>query len=533
MSKSLLSLLPVGLAVERVTIAPDRVVVAVRARARAAACPLCQRRSRRVHSRYIRRLGDLPWQGRVSQFDLQVRRFRCPAPDCPQRIFAERLPAVALPRVQRTARLADAQRRIALNAGGEAGARLASALAMPVSGDTLLRLIRASPPPEVPTPRVVGIDDWAWRRGQRYGTLVVDLERNRPIDLLPDRDAQTVAAWLKRHPSIAVVARDRAGAYANGVRCGAPDAVQVADRWHLLRNLGDALARALDRHGHDLRAAAVSVAASATQPEQDKPTSTTPPAPADQPQGADRHAIRRARFSEALALHAQGWSARRIAQIVGVNRQTVQGWLRSGELPTWRRHCRGSSVDQHAEHLDRRWDEGCHNAAQLWREVQEQGFRGRLRTVQRWVRGRRDADPAASGSGGTATWPVPSKQRASWLVVADPDRLNVNERRFVDALLARSPDLAELVRLARRLRAMVREQRVDQLDGWLASVKGSALAGFADGIRRDLDAVRAALTLPWSTGPVEGQISRLKTIKRTMCGRAGFELLRSRVLQAA
>jgi len=158
-SKSLLPLLPVGLAVERVTIAPDRVVVAVRARAGAAACPLCQRRSRRVHSRYVRRLGDLPWQGRVSQFDLQVRRFRCPAPDCSQRIFAERLPAVALPRVQRTARLADAQRRIALNAGGEAGARLASALAMPVSGDTLLRLIRASPLPKVPTPRVVGIDD--------------------------------------------------------------------------------------------------------------------------------------------------------------------------------------------------------------------------------------------------------------------------------------------------------------------------------------------------------------------------------------
>jgi transposase len=527
-SKSLLSLLPVGLAVDRVTITPDHIVVAVRARAGAAACPSCHCRSRRVHSRYVRRLGDLPWQGRVCRFELRVRRFRCPAPECPRRIFAERLPAVALPRVRRTVRLADAQRRIALSAGGEGGARLARALAMPVSGDTLLRLIRAAPLPEVATPRVVGIDDWAWRRGQRYGTLIVDLERNRPLDLLPDRDAQTVEAWLKRHPGIEVVARDRAGAYADGVRCGAPDAVQVADRWHLLRNLGDALARALDRHGRDLRAAARAV----QEVDVEHTAPTAPSAAVAEPEAPDRHAVRRARFDEALALHVQGWSARRIARTVGVNRQTVQGWLRSGELPTWRQRRRGSSVDRHAGHLDRRWAEGCRNAAQLWREIREQGFRGRPRTVQRWACGRRDADPAVSG-GGRAAWPMPSKQRASWLVVAEPERLDANEQRFVDALLAGSPELGDLSGLARRFRTMVREQRADELDGWLAAAKGSALARFAEGITRDLDAVRAALTLPWSTGPVEGQIGRLKTIKRTMCGRAGFELLRQRVLQAA
>ncbi|MBV9747969.1 MAG: transposase, partial [Acetobacteraceae bacterium] len=201
---------------------------------------------------------------------------------------------------------------------------------------------------------------------------------------------------------------------------------------------------------------------------------------------------------------------------------------------SWRHRPRGSSVDRHAEHLDRRWGEGCRNAVQLWREIQDQGFRGRLRTVQRWASSRRSADPAASGMGRrAAAWPTPSKYRAAWLVVADPERLDATEQHFVDALLARSPELAGLVSLARRFSTMVRRQQAELLDGWLTAAKGSTLAGFADGIRRDLDAVHAALVVPWSTGPVEGQISRLKTIKRAMCGRAGFELLRRRVLLAA
>ena len=530
MSKSLLSLLPPGLVVERVVVAPDRVVVTARARAASTSCPVCRRRSRRVHSRYVRHLSDLPWQGRVGQLDLQVRRFRCADPACPRRIFAERLPAVALPRVRRTARVAEAQRHVAFSAGGETGARLASHLGMPVSGDTLLRLIRTAPLPATPTPRVIGIDDWAWRRGRRYGTLIVDLERSCPVDLLPDREAQTIGAWLQAHPGVEVVARDRAGAYADGVRSGAPKAVQVADRWHLLRNLGDALARVLDRHHRDLLAASVA-AVQATPETQTTPdvTQEVPSAPSAEPPVLDRHAIRRARFNEALALHEQGWPVRRIARALGVTRQTVHGWLRSGQLPTWRQRPRGSCVARHAEHLDRRWNEGCHNAAQLWREIQGQGFRGQLRTVQRWVCDRRGAGAAPSAK----AWPTPSRHRAAWLVVADPDKVNATEQRFIDALIARSPVLEVVISLARTFSTMVRRQQAELLDGWLDAAKSSALAGFADGIRRDLAAVRSALLLPWSTGPVEGQISYLKTIKRTMCGRAEFDLLRQRVLHAA
>ena len=536
MSKSLLSLLPPGLIVDQVTLDADRVMVAAHVRAATAACPLCGRPSRRVHSRYDRRLGDLPWQGRVGELRLQVRRFRCPTTDCPRRVFAERLPTITAPRVRRTRRLAEAQRTIALSAGGDPGARLATRLAMPVSGDTLLRLIRAETMAPIPTPRIIGIDDWAWRRGKSYGTILVDLERNCPIDLLPDRQADTVAAWLKAHPGVEIVARDRAGAYADGVRQGAPTAVQVADRWHLLHNLTDALREILTRHHRDLRAAAKLAVAPAgeTERELNVPQAnevSRPPTRREQ-RSAALHAARNARYEEVVALKARGWSQARIAETLNLDRKTVRVWLRSGQPPAWRQPAKGSRLDPFLDHLQQRWDDGCHNAAQLWREIKSRGFTGQRTLVRDWARPLRQAVRSAA-SMASASWPAPSRRRAAWLVIANEHEIDTTEQAFVSALIARSPELAHVITVARAFRAMVRGQRAGELDGWLSTADGTGLAGFAYGLKRDLAAVRAALSLPWSTGPVEGQISRLKTIKRMMNGRGGFDLLRHRVLAAA
>jgi transposase len=190
-------------------------------------------------------LQDLPWQDWVVAWRVKVRRFRCG--HCPGRIFAERVPGLTATKARRSERLAAAQTDIGMALGGEAGARLACRLAMPVSGDTVLRLIRRRPTPPCPAPRVGGIDDWAWRRGRRYGTIVCDLERHRVIDLLPGRSSATVRDWLAAHPSVAVVSRDRSGPYAEAARTGAPAAVQVADRWHLLVNASEALRAVVER----------------------------------------------------------------------------------------------------------------------------------------------------------------------------------------------------------------------------------------------------------------------------------------------
>lgn len=459
-AKSLPPLLPGDLIVERVRVDADRLVIDARARACVAACPECERPARRVHSRYRRRLRDLPWHGRPTELHLRLRRFRCDAPGCPRRVFAERVGAVALPRLRRTRRLTELHQCLGLAVGGAPGARLAARLAVPVGADTLLRAVRAMAPPKAEEPRVVGIDDWAWRRGHAYGTLVVDLERRRPIALLPDRQAETVTAWLKAHPSVEVVARDRAGSYAEGVRRGAPGARQVADRWHLLRNLGDALIRVLERHRRALTAVHAALGEGAA--EEATPSaflrSRTSRRRADTRTNLT-HAGRRARFQEIKARHDQGWTQTRIAEAFGLDRKTVRAWLRAGQPPAWSQPPRGSCIAPFEGYLRRRWDEGCRNAAQLWRELREQGFEGGSSILRDHLARWREADEREEPASRSARTRPPSPRGTAWRIVADPDRLADHEQWLIDALAERVPPWAP------------RSLRPGASAGWCASAR--------------------------------------------------------------
>jgi transposase len=528
-TKRLLPLIPGGLVVEQVLPEPDRVTVVARSRLPTAACPDCDAPSSRVHSRYERRLADLPWQGRPVAVRIRARRFICARPACPRRTFAERLPGVARPFARRCERLADAQRQVALALGGEAGARLSVRLAMPTSADTLLRLATSATRAGTPAPRVLGVDEWAWRKGRRYGTILVDLERSKVVDLLPDRDAGSFAAWLRDHPGVEVVARDRADVYADGARRGAPRAVQVADRWHLLRNLGDAVRTAAGAHHAAVRRAGRGIVVERAAP-------VGPRSTAREARKAARHEPRRARYAEVRRLSDAGATVSAIARACGLDRKTVRKWLREGGPGTWDRPSGAGSLAPHLKYLERRWGEGSRNAARLWQELVGLGFRGARLTVRAWATRRRRASPDAldpTPAAATESWKPPSAARVTRLLQADPAELPGRDRAFLDRLLAEAPALAEVRDLARGFAALVRKEGAGTLDEWLAAAAGTPLAGFAEGLGKDLAAVRAALGTPWSTGPVEGQIGRLKMIKRTMYGRAGFDLLRSRVLHAA
>ena len=532
MPTSALSILPAGLTVDRLLPGPDRILLVARSRRKRAPCPSCARPSGRRHSTYVRRLADLPWQGRVVELRVRVRRLRCANPACARAIFAERLPEVAAPKARRTVRLRAAQTSVGLAVGGEPGSRLAARLAMPVSGDTLLRLVRAAGAAPATPPRVLGVDDWAWRRGQRYGTILCDLERNRVVDLLPDRSAAALAGWLERHPGVEVIARDRAGAYADGARQGAPEAAQVADRWHLLRNLGEALRQVADRHRARIQAAIEAAPAAGRAETITVPTSAPAPPPTKLEQGRrDRLAARGARFDQVVALRGRGLTLDGIAAATGLSRSTVKRWLRRGGVPTWRKPRRASILDAHRDHLERRWREGCRNASALWRELRARGFAGRPGVVSQWAARIRRQESA--GGRGPSPPPVPSGRRITHLLTTEPEGLGPDDRWLAGLTRAAAPELAETADLAVAFARMVRDKDRDRLEGWLTTAATSGLASFARGVRQDLPAVRAALELPWSTSPVEGQINRLKTIKRQMYGRAGFELLRQRVLLAA
>jgi transposase len=523
-------------------------------------CPSCMTLSSRVHAFYMRTVADLPWAGVPIQLQLHVRRFVCIHPTCPRATFSEPLPEVVVPAARRSVRLANEQRQLGLQVGGVMAARIAQRQGMPVSPATILRLVRCTRLAEPATPALLGVDEWAYRRRLDFKTILVDLSTNRPVELLPDASATTFASWLQAHPGVTVIARDRAGTFAEGAAQGAPDAVQVADRFHLMQNLRTALEQILNRMVDARQVAAealaeqTSQAVSSTLPSDDDQLATASlplpdfqrvrPPYRNQVQ-EQRRAQRLARYEQVLALHQEGMQQQEIAQRMRMSRATVRRYLQAGNFPERAPYPRlESKLDSYSAYLTERWAAGETNGRHLWQELQAQGFRGSLMTVMRWAERqqllvppspstRRGRNQQAKGDQGQQALAPLRTRRVVWWLLRRPDTLSAERQAVLARIEQVNEAFGQLYRLTVQFTEMLRKQQPEQLRPWLEAAQASELAelkSLAGGMARDYAAVEAALRLPYSTGPVEGNINRLKLIKRSGYGRAGFDLLRLRVL---
>jgi transposase len=533
-----------------IDITGDTMSISGTAKQASARCPVCGRRSRSVHSWYARQVADLPVSRAVVVLRLRVRRFFCRVPSCPRRIFTERLPELVASHGRWSQGLRAAVQQIGFALGGEAGARLAQALGMRTSPDTLLNLIRATPLPTVDDVRLLGLDEWAWRKGRRFGTILVDLARHRVIALLPERSADATVAWLAQHPEIEVITRDRSKLYADAATRGAPQAVQVVDRFHLIRNLSEALEAFLRSRGACLKDAALALVEVSAPAERD--TGGTPDGGAQaalplrprrtEEASMDYHRQRVAAYEAVHALRATGADVADIARTVGISRQTAYRYVSMNDPPARRRRRferRDRGLDPYEDYLRRRWSEGCHNGMQLWREIRAQGFAYSSSPVSRFVahlrqdpslRPARRARSALTGVRG------PSAREVALLFLRRPADRTAEQEAYLAYLLQGDADIAAAYAVTQDFATMLRQREGERLDVWIEAAAQSGiddLKRFALGLRDDYAAVQAGLTLEYSNGQVEGQVTRLKLVRRGMYGHGHFDLLQRRVLSAA
>ncbi|MFE5827719.1 ISL3 family transposase [Streptomyces erythrochromogenes] len=499
--------------------------VDVRCTAAGASCPGCGGWSAQVHGSYLRFPADVPSAGRSVVLQLRVRRFACRNAGCGRRTFVEQIPGLTRRNGQRTERLRSTLAAIGLALAGRAGSRLAAIVGAPVSRSTVLRLVDALPEPEVPTPRVVGVDEYATRKGRHYGTVLVDVETRRPVDLLPDRESSSLAAWLAQRPGIEVVCRDRAPFFAEGTTAGAPQAVQVADRWHLWHNLSEAAERSIAQHRNCLRVLI---------PEAPEQTETDP---AEESSGSPwptghRFADRtRTTHATIHALVEAGHSRRAIQRQLGMTSRTVKRYADAAkpeDLFAGQWQTRTSVLDEYKSYLDDRWSEGRTNAWKLWEEIVPLGYQGSYQRVRAYLREKRTSPRPVTAR------PSSPRAVAGW-ILRRPESLSEIEHLHLKNIRANCPEIDALTGHVRSFATMLTERQGERLPDWLDAVLQDDLPSLhtlAAGIDRDRDAVVAGLTLPWNSGVVEGHVNRIKMLKRQMFGRAGFQLLRKRVLLA-
>ncbi|MET8954763.1 ISL3 family transposase [Streptomyces sp. NPDC004533] len=540
-----------GVVVESIERAAGVITFCAHSAVPTARCPRCGVVSWRVHGRYARRLADAPVGGAPAVIELVVRRFKCINPQCPAVTFAEQIEGLTSPHARYTPLLRALLTSIAACLAGRPGARLAAALSIRVAKDKLLELLRGLPELPQSSVRVLGVDDFVLRKGDSYATILVDLEGRRPVDVLPGRDAEPLAAWLRGHPEVEVICRDRAGAYAEGARSGAPQALQVADAWHLLRNLAEAVEKTVGAHHPCVRTAfttavAVTESATASTGTVEPPAEELPFVPLDGTRdvlGHPRRLVARTteRYTAVQQLLSEGESLASIGRQLRLDHSTVRRFARAQSLDELlvKATNRASILDEHKPYLHRRWREGCHDIPQLHRELRARGFTGDIQCVRRYFRPfKKPHSPKPKNPPAPAPEPrpAPKPRRVVRWIMTSPGHLAETDAAELKEIRAACPHLDATARHVRDFADMMRDLRGEELPAWMDRVLADdlpALHSLVNGMKRDLDAVTAGLSTPWSSGQVEGHVTRAKLLKRMGFGRANLDLLRRRILLRA
>lgn len=459
---------------------------------------------------------------------LLVRKWICRVPSCSQHIFAERFPGVVRHYARMTERLMEVLQTVGVTTNGADAARIVSSLGMPTSAKTIIRQVVQLPLPSEGAVSKVGIDEWAWKKGSHYGTILVDLEQRRVVQLLADRSVETSQAWLHTHPEINLIARDRGKIFREAATKGAPQAKQVVDRFHLQKNVAEAVEKVLRKRERVLKQTALRSAGN--------------PHPASEAMPETVTQERRARHRQRVSLHKRIWKLYRqgcykeqIAQLVGVSSRTVYRFLEQETPPPPRRRARSASiVDPYLAYLTMRWNQGCHSAAQLYEEIVVQGYTGTQRTLQLRLRPFR-YQRSGPVSKQAVIWNKPPSPRGVALMMVRPAQNRTREQvAYLDQLIQSDETIAVVFKLAQDFGDLLRTHAgQERLESWKAAVQASGIAelvAFVEGLADDGEAVANGCRLPWSNGMVEGFVNKVKWIKRSSYGQAGFPLLQRRVL---
>lgn len=521
---------------ETIYLSPGTLCINTSADQKSSVCPVCGKDSNRIHSRYLRTLLDLPVSGHMAKVKLKARKYFCDNSVCPRKVFTERFEYEIRPYCRRMIRANDLLARMALELGGNKGAAISGYVGIKVSPPTILRIIKALViQPKTSTSGIIGIDDWAFKKGRTYGTVIVDLDRKEVIDLLPDREADTLAEWLKKHPEIKTVSRDRYGPYALGVKTGAPNANQVADRFHLLMNLGESTKRIFQAKGKELRAIFTLYNSPKTQVpvliETDQPAPGKLEGTTHDISTANISVSRQHKFDKVKALLSEGLSLRRIAKITNLARGTVRNYMDLERLG--KRQSRASTnLDAFINFLLQDENRG-KTYKELHKAITQMGFNGKytqfcynmkeVYSRQPFIRTRPTAPIMVK------TW---TPTRLAIMLYMEPRQLKGDDEEFLKLLFDESPQIKQLASLVRTFKNLFVAKEDGMLRNWIEEAIKSecGLRNFARNLLKDYEAVNNAVITKISNGQVEGQVNRIKNIKRRMYGRAGFQLLRKMIL---